>query len=44
MMPLQELLRAMTCEVPEDRPTARQALDDFTVIEQVCRDLAGDQS
>jgi hypothetical protein len=43
MMPLQELLRAMIYEVPEDRPTARQALDDFTVIEQVCRDLASDQ-
>lgn len=34
MSPLQELLQAMTCEVPEDRPTASQALDEFAAIEQ----------
>jgi hypothetical protein len=43
-MPLQEFLRAMTCDVPEDRPTARQALEAFATIEQDCRDLATDQS
>jgi hypothetical protein len=40
MTPLQELLQGMTCEIPEDRLTARQALDAFAVIEQDCRDLA----
>lgn len=38
MTPLQELLQAMTREVPEDRPTAGQALDAFAAIEQDCRD------
>jgi hypothetical protein len=38
MTPLQKLLQAMTREVPEDRPTAGQALDAFAAIEQDCRD------
>ena len=38
MTPLQELLQTMTREVPEDRPTASQALDAFAAIERDCRD------
>jgi len=34
MTRLQEFLKALTCEAPEDRPTAYQALGAFAVIEQ----------